>query len=165
MSEKRKIVLLMAIPLVGFIAYTAIHRDPINPPEQVAADNAKYSTPTFDQPSKDESTVAAPASGQPCNLISQGDLIEWSRNRHPPYSDGSTGLPPSATRIGDIDGVNCKNYLDEFPALHADNEADTAAGYRDCYEIAWAADNPGYNVDAVPAPRLKNVLEQAGNAC
>jgi hypothetical protein len=112
-----------------------------------------------------ESTVAAPASGQPCNLVSQGDLIEWSRNRHPPYSDGSTGLPPSANRIGDIDGVNCKNYLDEFPALHADNEADTAAGYRDCYEIAWAADNPGYNVDAVPAPRLKNVLEQAGNAC
>jgi hypothetical protein len=98
-------------------------------------------------------------------LKTDRDLIEWKKSSHEPYSDGSTGLPASANEIGDVDLINCKSTLDGWAALHADNDADTAAGYRDCYEIAWADDNPGYNVDAVPAPRLKNVLQEAGNDC
>jgi len=109
--------------------------------------------------------TSAPISKQACNLKSDGDLIEWSRNRHPSNSDGSTGAPASAVEIGDVDLVNCKSYLDGWVANHSDNAADNAAGYRDCYEIAWAKDNPGYDVDASPAPRLKNVIEQAGNDC
>jgi hypothetical protein len=120
---------------------------------------------TVAAPISQQATIAAPASEQRCSLVSDRDLIEWKRSSHPPYSDGSTGRPASAIEIGDVDLVNCKSYLDGWVANHEDNEADTAAGYRDCYEIAWADDNPGYNADAVPAPRLKNVIEQAGNAC
>jgi hypothetical protein len=133
----------------------------------LALTSCSASKPTIParSPSTESTVAAAPTSATLCALQSVGDLIEWSRNLHPPYSDGSTGLPASANEIGDIDGVNCRNYLDEFQALHAGNSADTSAGYRDCYEIAWASDNVGYNVGAVPAPRLNNVIQQAGNDC
>lgn len=117
------------------------------------------STPTS------STAVAAPTSERPCNLKPTRDLIEWSRLRHPPNADGSTGEPASATEIGNVDYVNCKNTLDGWVADHTPSDADIVAGYRDCYEIAWADDNPGYDVYAVPAPRLKNVLLQAGNDC
>jgi hypothetical protein len=110
-------------------------------------------------------TVAASTPVQPCGLISKGDLIEWQSNRHRPYADGETGLPPRAARIGDIDLAHCRSALGGWEQVHEDNDADTAAGYRDCYEIAWADDNPGYDVDARPAPRLKHVIAQAGNDC
>ncbi|MEZ0358680.1 hypothetical protein [Mycobacterium sp. ENV421] len=61
--------------------------------------------------------------------------------------------------------VGCKSVLDGWVEDHSVSDAETAAGFRDCSEIAWADDNPGYDVHAVPAPRLKKVLLQAGNDC
>lgn len=34
-----------------------------------------------------------------------------------------------------------------------------------CTEAAWASDNPGYNADAEPAKRPKNVQMAVGPAC
>jgi hypothetical protein len=98
-----------------------------------------------------------------------GDLmLSYARG----YAANSLGVamigevrPSWAARIGDIDLAHCRSVLDGWEQIHEDNDADTAAGYRDCYEIAWADDNPGYDVDARPAPRLKHVIEQAGNDC
>jgi hypothetical protein len=132
----------------------------------LVAVSCSESTPAVPSPSSSvESDVAAPISKQACKLQSEGDLIEWSWKRHPAYSDGSTGLPASAVEIGDLELGTCKSYLDGWVEDHSDNAADDAAGYRDCYELAWAKDNPGYNIAAVPAPRLKNLLMQAGNGC
>lgn len=124
---------------------------------------APSSSPSYSPSS--EPTVAASSSVQPCGLVSKGDLIEWQSNRHRPNADGETGPPPWAARIGDIDLAHCRSVLDGWEQIHEDNADDTEAGYRDCYEIAWADDNPGYDVDARPAPRLKHVIAQAGNDC
>ncbi|MCV7018111.1 hypothetical protein [Mycolicibacterium aichiense] len=106
-----------------------------------------------------------PAFGQSCHLAPVRDLLEWHRSVHPPGPDGSTGQPPSAVKFGDVNLVGCKSSLDGWVERHSDSAADTAAGFRDCSEIAWADDNPGYDVHALPAPRLKHVLLQAGNDC
>ncbi|MCV7215566.1 hypothetical protein H7J51_09740 [Mycobacterium crocinum] len=110
-------------------------------------------------------TPLAPTPGQPCHLVAVRDLIEWHRSSHPPSADGSTGQPASAVKFGNVNLVGCKSSLDGWVEEHSDSPADTAAGFRDCYEIAWADDNPGYDIHASPAPRLKNVLLQAGNDC
>ncbi len=112
-----------------------------------------------------QATSAAPGSGQACHLAPVRDLIEWHKTSHPPSADGSTGPPASAVKFGDVNLVGCKSSLDGWVERHSDSAADTAAGFRDCSEIAWADDNPGYNVHALPAPRLKKVLLQAGNDC
>ncbi|PND59646.1 hypothetical protein CRM90_01365 [Mycobacterium sp. ENV421] len=103
--------------------------------------------------------------GQPCHLAPVRDLIEWHRSSHPPSVDGSTGPAASAVRLGNVNLVGCKSVLDGWVEDHSVSDAETAAGFRDCSEIAWADDNPGYDVHAVPAPRLKKVLLQAGNDC
>ncbi|QEN15676.1 hypothetical protein ACRDU6_25975 [Mycolicibacterium sp. ELW1] len=112
-----------------------------------------------------QTTPGAPGSGQPCHFAPVRNLIEWHKTSHPPSADGSTGPPASAVKFGDVNLVGCKSSLDGWVERHSDSAADTAAGFRDCSEIAWADDNPGYNVHAVPAPRLKNVLLRAGNDC
>jgi hypothetical protein len=112
-----------------------------------------------------QTAPGAPGSGQPCHFAPVRNLIEWHKTSHPPSADGSTGPPASAVKFGDVNLVGCKSSLDGWVERHSDSAADTAAGFRDCSEIAWADDNPGYNVHAVPAPRLKNVLLRAGNDC
>ncbi|WP_445165445.1 hypothetical protein ACTXG7_16135 [Mycolicibacterium sp. Dal123E01] len=112
-----------------------------------------------------QATSAEPDSGQPCHLVAVRDLIEWHKSSHLPGVDGSTGPPASAVKFGNVNLVGCKNSLDGWVEDHSESEAETAAGFRDCFEIGWADDNPGYDVHAVPAPRLKNVLLQAGNDC
>ena len=110
-------------------------------------------------------TSDGPAPGQPCHLVAVRDLIEWHRSSHLPSVDGSTGPPDSAVRFGNVNLVGCKNALDGWVEDHSSSEVETAAGFRDCFEIGWADENPGYDVHASPAPRLKNVLLQAGNGC
>jgi hypothetical protein len=41
--------------------------------------------------------------------------------------------------------------------------APTVAG--DCTQVGYAADNPGYDVNAASAPPLKHVAAQKGPAC
>ncbi|TDO12083.1 hypothetical protein EV580_3807 [Mycobacterium sp. BK086] len=93
------------------------------------------------------------------------DLIEWHRSTHPAGPEGWTAPPASAVKFGNVNLVGCKSTLDGWVADHSNSEAETQAGFRDCFEIGWADENPGYDVHALPAPRLKSVLLQAGNDC
>lgn len=63
-----------------------------------------------------------------------------------------------AQEIGNVDLVNCTDSLGNFAAT-----AGQAPG--ECTTIALASDNPGYDVNAVPAPPLKKVIESAGPGC
>jgi len=68
--------------------------------------------------------------------------------------DGSS----TAITVGDADLSKCKPTLDTFAA-----SSPTGAGF--CSQIAWADDNPDYDVNARPAPQLKKVLQEVGPAC
>lgn len=97
-------------------------------------------------------TTASSSTSQPtatCNLKSQGDIIE--RVVVP-------GQPATAQQLGSVDLAQCKMSFDTLA-----QETSTDAGY--CSTEAWLADNPGYPVDAVPAPPLKKIQAQAGAAC
>ena len=56
-------------------------------------------------------------------------------------------------------GVICKPTVDEIASTLPVGDAHY------CIEIAYATDNPGYNADASPAPKLKKVFRQFGNKC
>ena len=75
------------------------------------------------------------------------DLIIW---QHAPR------LVDSAFEVGDADLLRCKSTLDTWRA-----DQPTGTGY--CSKIAWALDNPGYDVDVRPAPPLKRVVDQVGD--
>lgn len=87
--------------------------------------------------------------GPGCTLQPTEDLIE--RNVSP-------GTQPLAFTLGNVNLNQCKPTIDTFAA-----SSPTGPGY--CSQLARAADNPGYNVDATPAPALHKVLIQIGGAC
>jgi hypothetical protein len=89
------------------------------------------------------------AKDKPCKLKTTFDYIE---------RDSLPGTPALATEIGNVNLVNCTSSLKDFKAT-----AGTADG--ECTTIAKASDNPGYNADKVPAPKLKKVIESAGPGC
>ena len=90
--------------------------------------------------------VPLPRSG-PCDLPTTRDLIIWQR---------APRLQDSAFEVGDADLVHCKPTLDTWGA-----EQPAGPGY--CSKIAWASDNPSYDVDARPAPPLKKVIDGVGD--
>lgn len=93
-------------------------------------------------------TAAASPTGS-CALPDSQDLIE---------RDDDPGASILASEVGEVDLANCTSTLDDFQQT-----AGQAAG--ECTTIAWAKDNPGYDVNAVPAPPLKHVIESAGPGC
>jgi hypothetical protein len=68
------------------------------------------------------------------------------------------GTPAIAQDIGNVDLANCTSSLSDFAAT-----AGTAQG--ECTTIARARANPGYDVNASPAPPLRRVLLRAGPGC
>jgi len=82
-----------------------------------------------------------------CNLPTTRDLIIWQR---------APGLQDSAFQVGDADIFNCKPTLDTWRA-----DQPTGPGY--CSKIAWASDNPSYDISVRPAPPLKDVVDQVGD--
>ncbi len=92
---------------------------------------------------------ARPSASASCTLTTSFDYIE--RTTQP-------GIPASADEIGNTDYSACADSLTTFAA-----EAGQADG--ECMTIARASDNPGYDVNAVPAPPLKRVAESAGPGC
>jgi hypothetical protein len=68
------------------------------------------------------------------------------------------GQPATAQVLGNYNLQNCEPT---FQTLQ--DTSPTGDGY--CTEAAWASDNPGYNADATPAPRLKNPQVSVGPAC
>ena len=84
----------------------------------------------------------------PCALVTKGYLIERL----------VTSDRILAYKVGDVDLRTCKPTLDTFAA-----NAPTRPFF--CSQIAWAADNPGYNLSTrFPLP-LKKVLLSVGPAC
>jgi hypothetical protein len=63
-----------------------------------------------------------------------------------------------AQEIGNCDLATGQDSLASFQQT-----AGQAPG--ECTTIALASDNPGYDVNAVPAPPLKDVIESAGPGC
>jgi hypothetical protein len=73
--------------------------------------------------------------------------------------DDDPGASVLAQEIGNCDGTDGKiDVLSTFPQT-----AGQASG--ECTTIALASSNPGYNVNAVPAAPLKDVIESAGPGC
>ena len=68
------------------------------------------------------------------------------------------GTPAVAQAIGNVDLGNCTPALADFAKT-----AGQAQG--ECTTIARARANPGYDVNATPAPPLRRVLERAGPGC
>jgi hypothetical protein len=97
-------------------------------------------------PTATASAVAKPSASPSCTLTTTFDYIE--RTTEP-------GLQPQADEIGNVD---CTGSLSDFAA-----EAGQAEG--ECTTIAVASDNPGYNVNEIPAPPLKGIIESAGPGC
>jgi len=72
--------------------------------------------------------------------------------------DDDPGASVLASDVGNADYGNCTTMLSNFAAT-----VGQAAG--ECTTVALASDNPGYNVNAVPAPPLKGVIMSAGPGC
>jgi hypothetical protein len=84
-----------------------------------------------------------------CSLKPQGDIIE--RIVVP-------GQPATAQQLGGVDLRNCTLTFSDLA-----DETSKDPGY--CTQAAWLSDNPNYDVNAVPAPPLKKIQAQAGQAC
>jgi hypothetical protein len=93
--------------------------------------------------------AAAAAASASCKLKTTFDYLE--RTTEP-------GLQPQASEIGNADYAACADSLATFR-----QEAGQADG--ECTMIAKASDNPGYDVNADPAPPLKDVIMSAGPGC
>jgi len=118
--------------------------------------------------------VTACASSSPATVAAPKPEASHSAAHHPRTSaspackrsllpayiirDDDPGASIMADEIGATDEENCTSSLAGFAAT-----AGQAPG--ECSTIALASDNPGYNVNAVPAPPLKNVIESAGPGC
>jgi len=72
--------------------------------------------------------------------------------------DSDPGASIMADEIGATDEENCTSSLADFAAT-----AGQASG--ECTTIALASSNPGYDVNQVPAPPLRDVIESAGPGC
>ena len=104
---------------------------------------------TAASPAATRAATSSPSSSASCALKTTFDYIE---------RDDDPGASVLAAEIGNVDLENCTPSLSDFTA-----EAGQAAG--ECTTIAKASDNPGYNLNAVPAPPLKDVIESAGPGC
>jgi hypothetical protein len=93
--------------------------------------------------------AASPAPSRSCALKTTFDYI---------VRDAEPGLPALAQVIGNVDLANCTPTLQDFAQT-----AGQAQG--ECTSIALASANPGYNVNASPAPPLRKVLMRAGPGC
>jgi len=111
---------------------------------------AGCSSPALSSSSAPPVSTAAKAAPSPaCTLKTTFDYI---------VRDSLPGASVQASEIGNVDLSACADSLTTFRAT-----AGQAPG--ECSTIALASKNPGYNVDAVPAPPLKHVIESAGPGC
>lgn len=90
-----------------------------------------------------------PTPSPSCTLPDDRDLLVWYK---------VPTLQDSAQELGEVDLANCTPTVDTIMST-----SPTGAGY--CTEVAYADQNPGYNADATPAPRLKHVIEEVGAGC
>jgi hypothetical protein len=72
--------------------------------------------------------------------------------------DDIPGAQKLAQEIGNCDLATGQDSLANF-------QQTAGQGAGECTTIALASDNPGYDVNAVPAPPLRDVIESAGPCC
>jgi len=68
------------------------------------------------------------------------------------------GQPASAATIGNVNYSTCSSTLSTFQQEYGNTPGE-------CVQIAKASDNPGYDVNATPAPPLTDVIQQVGPTC
>ena len=68
------------------------------------------------------------------------------------------GIHPSAQTLGSEDIVNCQPTITMLQKT-----SPTRPGY--CTQVAYASDNPGYDLNADPAPPLKHMIAAFGGGC
>ena len=71
--------------------------------------------------------------------------------------------PYAAQQLGGNYAYNYRTNKCEDGVTYALSTVADLPGY--CVQVAEASDNPGYNPDASPAPRLKKVVASKGSAC
>ena len=95
------------------------------------------------------SPTAVQTASAGCTLSPEPTLLVWYR---------SPGVSDSAQELGSADLANCQPTLTLLQ-----NTSPKGAGY--CTEVALSSDNPGYDVNADPAPRPKKVIAAIGGSC
>jgi hypothetical protein len=112
--------------------------------------------PVTAEPTTPPTTTAAPkpAKAKPKPKATKDcgpgrDIYVWMR---------VPGVPDGAQELGDYSNCGQKPTFDTVR-----DTSPTVEGT--CTEAAWVSDNPGYNPDAEPAERLKNVQVSIGPAC
>ena len=71
--------------------------------------------------------------------------------------------PPTAAEFGGQWQWNSGTQTCQTPVQWQLSTALTGPGM--CTQVAYAADNPGYDAGATPAPALKKVIASAGPGC
>ncbi|MFF0127320.1 hypothetical protein ACFYTG_16560 [Streptomyces mirabilis] len=109
--------------------------------------HSSAATPTHSAPRAAKPKPSPSTSPKECPSV--GDVILWMK---------VPGVPDSAQVLGGNGYPNCEST---FQTVQRTSPNVPGA----CTEAAWASDNPGYNVDATPAKRLKKVQVAVGPAC
>jgi hypothetical protein len=119
--------------------------------------------------------TAACSSGSPAASAPPATLIATPSSTTTNAASASTGgctsptfdyierdVDPEAQTLAQEIG-NCNLATGQSSLADFQQTAGQAPG--ECTTIALASDNPGYDVSAVPAPPLKDVIESAGPGC
>lgn len=115
----------------------------------VAACSGAGAPPPAAAPASATAAAVRPSASASCDLKDTPTYI---------VRDDDPGASVIASDIGNADYASCTTALAGFAAT-----AGQASG--ECTTIALASSNPGYDVNAVPAPPLKDVIESAGPGC
>lgn len=137
---RRIVVLAVAIALGAAGCSSGTSKPAAAPPTSVASTATPPAAQTISNSPAPAETCATP-------LPDRGDVIEWQRE---------PGVPDSANELGGTDPEHCNWTFDTLKT-----SSPTGSGY--CTEAAWASDNPGYDPNATPAPRLKKVQVVIGD--
>ena len=107
--------------------------------------------PSISSPAPASPAAVAASATSTDSCMPTEDLIE---------RDIVPGQQPTAFTLGNVGFMTgqCKTTVDTLAGTVADKP-----GF--CSQLARAADNPGYNIDAVPATALRKVIAQAGPSC
>lgn len=105
-----------------------------------------------------KATTATPTTKPPAKPAPKKTSKGCGKNRDVDVWYKAPGLPDSAQVLGSYNAATCQSTFQMLKST-----SPTGAGY--CTEAAWASDNPGYNADAEPAKRLKDVQVSVGAGC
>jgi cytoskeletal protein RodZ len=128
-----------------------------SPTTPVPTTTSPSPTPSATTPSPKPATVA-PTTKPPAKPHPRETPKGCGTNRDVDVWYKVPTIPDSAQVLGSYNAATCEST---FKSLK--DTSPTGPGY--CTEAGWASDNPGYNAEAEPAMRLKNVQVSIGAGC